>query len=138
IVPKSETSDVTGVNPEVKTQKPEAQTPVSPIDALGRGGSAGTMLSFITGHEITRFSFKFAKDTAATPAQRDAKLSELRNQLNAAVRENRLMTCGTTKTTTPGVTPNHAYAVLGFDAKTDAVTLWNPHGSSFTPKGPMG
>ncbi len=30
--------------------------------------------------------------------------------------------------------PNHAYAVLDFDEKTDALTLWNPHGTNFTPK----
>ncbi|HEY6167299.1 MAG TPA: hypothetical protein VI454_04615, partial [Verrucomicrobiae bacterium] len=140
IVPKAETSDVTGVNTEVTSQKSETKPlgSLSPIDALARGGSAGTMLAFITGHEITRFSFKFAKDSSTTPAVRETKLADLRKQLTAAVRENRLMTCGTIKPTTPGVTPNHAYAVLGYDPATDAVTLWNPHGSSFTPKGPAG
>ena len=70
--------------------------------------------------------------------EREAKLGDLRRQLSVAVRENRLMTCGTLKTTTPGLTPNHAYAVLGYDAKTDLVKLWNPHGGSFTPKGTSG
>jgi hypothetical protein len=48
------------------------------------------------------------------------------------------MTCGTLKTTTPGLTPNHAYAVLGYETETDTVKLWNPHGGNFTPKGPPG
>jgi hypothetical protein len=48
------------------------------------------------------------------------------------------MTCGTLKTTTPGINPNHAYAVLGFEEKSDCVRLWNPHGDQFTPKGEPG
>lgn len=48
------------------------------------------------------------------------------------------MTCGTLKTTTPGLTPNHAYAVLSYDRDADSVRLWNPHGGSFTPKGEQG
>ncbi len=118
--------------------RPADQRAGSPMDVLARGGSAGTMLAFITGHEIERFSFRFSKDAGTKPADREAKLIDLRRQLAVAVRENRLMTCGTLKTTTPGLTPGHAYAVLGYDAKTDLVKLWNPHGGSFTPKGPTG
>jgi hypothetical protein len=110
----------------------------SPIDALARGGSAGTMLAFTTGHAIVRFSFKFAKDPALSASEREVKLGELRRQLAAAANEKRLMTCGTLKTTTPGLTPNHAYAVLEYEAEMDSVKLWNPHGGKFTPKGPTG
>ena len=118
--------------------RPPNQRAGSPIDALARGGSAGTMLAFITGHEITRFSFKFAKDPGMSANEREAKLVELRRQLTAAAKERRLMTCGTIKTTTPGLNPNHAYAVLGYEQETDSVRLWNPHGGNFTPKGPTG
>jgi hypothetical protein len=110
----------------------------SPVDALARGGSAGTMLAFITGHEITRFSFKFAKEPAVPTSERETKLAELRRLLNATAIEKRLMTCGTLKTTTPGLTPNHAYAVIGYEPETDSVRLWNPHGGNFTPKAPAG
>ena len=96
------------------------------------------MLAFITGHEMVRFSFKFAKDQVTSSTERDAKLVELREKLKAAVVEKRLMTCGTLKTTTPGITPNHAYAVLGFDVASDEVKLWNPHGDDFLPKGEAG
>lgn len=119
-------------------ERPPAERVGSPIDALARGGSAGTMLAYITGHEITRFSFKFAKDATVKAPEREAKIADLRNQLTVAARQNRLMTCGTIKPTTPGITPNHAYAVLGFDAKADAVKLWNPYGSTFKPKGEPG
>lgn len=118
--------------------KPEAERSSSPIDAIARGGSAGTMLSFITGHDITRFTFKFAKDSAVTESEREAKLSDLRKQLASATSQKRLMTCGTIKPTTPGITPNHAYAVLGYDEKSDKVKLWNPHGGTFKPKGAEG
>jgi hypothetical protein len=120
-----------------ESRSPEQRTG-SPIDALARGGSAGTMLAFITGHEITRFSFKFAKDPAVSASEGETKLAELRGLLKAAAKEKRLMTCGTLKTTTPGLTPNHAYAVLDYEPETDSVKLWNPHGGKFTPKGPAG
>jgi hypothetical protein len=107
-----------------------------PLDAE-RGGSAGTMLAYITGHEITRFSFKFAKEPSS-PDDFAAKLADLRRQLTEATQQNRLMTCGTIRPTTPGLTPNHAYAVLGYDAASDSVRLWNPHGQNFQPKGAPG
>jgi hypothetical protein len=42
--------------------KPEAERAGSPIDALARGGSAGTILAYITGNEIKRYTCSFAKD----------------------------------------------------------------------------
>ena len=118
--------------------RPEAQRTASALDAIAKGGSAGTMLSFITGHPITRFSCKFAKDEKLTAADRESKLIELRDLLSLAQQEGRLMTCGTVLTTTPGMTPHHAYAVLGYDAASDQIKLWNPHGDAFKPKGGTG
>jgi hypothetical protein len=109
----------------------------SVIDSIGKGGSAGTMLARLTGHKITRFGCSAARK-AATPAERETQLQALRKQLVATMQGHRLATCGTQKTTTPGITPNHAYAVLGYDEKTDALQLWNPHGDSFKPKGAEG
>jgi hypothetical protein len=119
------------------TPSPAAAT-LPPLDLASRGGSAGTMLSVLTGNRIVRFSCRFAKDATTTAEERAGKLEELRAMLVAAVKERRLITCGTIRTTTPGITPNHAYAVLGYDLQTDAVRLWNPHGDGFTPKGPAG
>ena len=45
------------------------------------------------------------------------------------------MTCGTTTTKIPGMTPNHAYAVLGYDESRDLIRCWNPHGDTTTVKG---
>jgi len=36
------------------------------------------------------------------------------------------------------VSPGHAYAVLGFDASTGLVHLWNPWGNDFQPQGEPG
>lgn len=33
---------------------------------------------------------------------------------------------------------DHVYAIMGFDSRTDTVTLWNPWGTDFTPNGPSG
>ncbi|WP_020471966.1 C2 family cysteine protease [Zavarzinella formosa] len=126
------------VGEALNQSKPAEKRDGSTLDTLTRGGSAGTMLSFITGHEIIRFSCKFAKEEKTTTEEHEAKLKELRKLLAAAQSEKRLMTCGTTKPTTPGLTPNHAYAVLGYDEKTDAIRVWNPHGGAFTPKGKFG
>jgi hypothetical protein len=38
----------------------------------------------------------------------------------------------------PGFVYGHAYGVLGYDRGDDHVTLWNPWGDTFTPKGPPG
>ena len=118
--------------------KPAEQRAGSPMDVLAKGGSAGTMLEFITGHEIRRISFAFAKDAKLTEAARAAQIAELVAQMESAQRDRRLMTCGTLKVTTPGLTPNHAYAVLGYDATTRMVRLWNPHGDAFAPQGEPG
>ncbi len=108
------------------------------LDEIAGGGSAGTMLGFITGHNIERFSFKFAKDERLAPQARAARLAELRARLSRAVRARHLMTVGTLKPTTPGIRGNHAYAALHYDAATDQVRVWDPHGDNFKPKGEPG
>jgi hypothetical protein len=119
-------------------EKPLELRTHSPIDAMARGGSAGTMLSFITGHKIQRFSFVFAKQEDLTDEQRLQILDALRAYLREAVDQHQSMTCGTEKTTTPGLNSNHAYAVLTYEQTSDCVTLWNPHGGQFSPKHPAG
>ena len=42
-------------------------------------------------------------------------------------------------TNPPGPLPmNHAYAVLGYNSEDRQLTIWNPWGDDFTPKGPSG
>lgn len=109
---------------------------VSFIDLLGKGGSAGTMVEVVTGHQIVRFACKQVRD-AKTPEEREAKLAEARALLSSAFAEKRLVTCGTgAGVKVPNLNGNHAYAVIGYDPKADQIALWNPHGQSFTPKAP--
>lgn len=68
-----------------------------------------------------------------------SSLAALRRDLEAAQREHLLVQAGSPKhTTVPGLTAEHAYAVLSFDEDKDVVRLWNPHGNDFAPKGPDG
>lgn len=117
-----------------------AGEPASLIDLLAKGGSAGSTIELVTGHPIERFSCQFAKDEKLPAKETGAKLDDMRKKLTAAFAEKRLVTCGTASggTKVPNVNGNHAYAVVGFDAKTDEIALWNPHGQSFTPKGKSG
>ena len=65
------------------------------------------------------------------------QLVALRNDLVTALRDHRLVKAGTPAgKKTPGITPVHAYAILGYNKETDLVHIWNPHGNDFTPKGP--
>jgi hypothetical protein len=38
----------------------------------------------------------------------------------------------------PGISHGHCYAVVGYDPSSDIITIWNPHGETFTPKGEPG
>ncbi len=122
----------------VEKAKADGMGNASLIDLLAKGGSAGTTIELVTGNPIVRFSCKYAKEEGLTEKERAAKLDELRKLLTSAFDEKRLVTCGTASgVTTPGVngtTPTPS----GYDAKTDEIALWNPHGQTFTPKGAPG
>ncbi len=120
---------------ELRAEKDRVTTP---LDAIARGGSAGTMLAFITGNEMERFTLKWAKDDKTTTEEAAAKLKELRAKLRAAFAEHRCVTTGTLKPTLPGLLGGHAYGVIGYDETTDEIRTWDPHGDGFTPKGEPG
>jgi hypothetical protein len=105
------------------------------LDAIAKGGNEGKIMSYLTGHKVSRFSFKFVNDPGATGEVREIKMAELRQKLADAAAQRALMVCGTQATMTPGLTPYHAYALMDYHARTDKVDLWNPHGNDFTPKG---
>jgi hypothetical protein len=115
--------------------RPEKERVTTPLDAIARGGSAGTMLAFLTGNPMERFSLKWAKDEKTSPEESATRLRELREKLLAAIAARRCITTGTAKPTLPGLRGNHAFAVIGFSESTDEVRIWDPHGDAFTPKG---
>ncbi|MFT3787841.1 MAG: C2 family cysteine protease [Tepidisphaeraceae bacterium] len=111
----------------------------TPLATASRGGSAGTQLQVLTGHAIQRFSCKPFRDGSVDAAQQSTLLGDLRILITETRAAHRLIVCGTgANVKVPGVTSNHAYAVLDYDPKADAVTLWNPHANDFTPKGEAG
>ncbi len=120
---------------ELRAEKDRATTP---LDAIARGGSAGTMLAFITGNEMERFTLKWAKDAKTKPEESESKLGELRSKLIAAFAEHRCVTTGTLQPLLPGLRGGHAYGVIGYQASTDEIRVWDPHGDSFQPKGAPG
>jgi hypothetical protein len=63
----------------------------------------------------------------------------VRQALRAAQQEQRLVKAGTPEIKeTPGISPGHDYAILGYDGDTDLVHVWNPHSNNFTPEGSEG
>ncbi len=104
-----------------------------------RGGNTARAGSALTGHKFTgvRLIANYQKevpDTDLVPI-----LDRLRKELPVALAEHRLVLASTPNKGTPkSITPNHAYAIFGFDATTDRITLWNPHGDTFTLKGDEG
>lgn len=67
----------------------------------------------------------------------DAKTARIRKAL-IRMDEKRLMAEVFAKKASGHIAGNHCYAIFGFNADTDMVTVWNPWGDNFTPKGPDG
>ncbi|OWK37920.1 C2 family cysteine protease [Fimbriiglobus ruber] len=120
---------------------PEKERPVTSLDLLTKGGSAGTMLAAVTGNAIERFPLTAFKGDQSTEEERKKLLNDLRGKLEKAFAEKRCVTTGTgakVDVKTPNIHFNHAYAVIGYDRATDRVLVWNPHGQTFKPKGAEG
>lgn len=124
---------------------PKKYTAQTASDALA-GGSTATVIKLLTGHQTTRIALHKRVRANATPqpaAENVAPPAELAVKVRAALLEageaRRLMTCSTnTAKHPPGIVGKHAYAILGYDAERDVVTVWNPHGNSRTVKGEPG
>jgi hypothetical protein len=101
-------------------------------DAIAHGGKPGAVINLLDGHQAIAYVLN---DEHRRSPQFAAKL---RQNLDAAQREHRLMEATTPADTQlpPGINSKHAYAILGYDGDTDMVRVWNPHGNNFTPKGP--
>jgi len=60
------------------------------IDAIAKGGDAGKIMSYLTGHKVSSFSFKFNGDPATPVERRAAKLAELRRNWPRPPQQKRL------------------------------------------------
>ncbi|WP_395751957.1 hypothetical protein [Prosthecobacter sp.] len=123
---------------KMRMKSDDAEHPTE-LSVVTRGGSAGTMLSILTGHEIERASCSPFRDPKTTEEEKKELLAKIRSQMNATQAAGRLICGGTLRGKTadghrpPGVRGPHAYAVLHYDTKADVVTLWDPHGDDFKP-----
>jgi len=129
-------------------QNPQKHTADTASDALA-GGSTATVLRMLTGKTTERLAFHKRVPTSKTPPATppeavpadtaDALAEKAHAALAAAFAERRLVTCSTnTAKHPPGIAGKHAYAVLGYDAAAQVVTVWNPHGRSRKPDGEPG
>jgi len=99
-----------------------------PIDVMGYGGSIRTTFEAMSGHPVKSYRLGNSRGANVT-------IDELRTAIQEALGAHRLIGASTpTKVEVPGINGNHAYAVLGFDAKTDEIQVWNPHVNRFKPK----
>ncbi len=118
--------------------RPEDKRQLSDTDAIARGGSIGTSIEVLTGHRAESIRLSGEK-TPRSPEDQAAFVSSIRTRITEALAAKRLIGAGTDKEPgVPGISPNHAYAVLSYNKDTDTVHLWNPHGNSFRPKGAPG
>lgn len=131
---------------------PQKYATATATDAIAKGGSSAATLRLLTGHQTARIALKKrprskTKDAEGKPvalppvAAADPALlaDKVRAEVGAALAKGLLVTCGTgTEPQPPGINGKHAYAVLGFAREADTLTLWNPHGNTFRPKGAEG
>ncbi|CAG0950059.1 hypothetical protein PHYC_00150 [Phycisphaerales bacterium] len=129
---------------------PERYAMESATDAIAKGGSSATVIRMLTGHETERIQLrrrvkvggdgKPAVYELRPAGEADALAAQVREKVPAALAARRLVTAGspTEVPLPPGINGKHAYAILSFDAEKDALTMWNPHGNTFRPKGDSG
>ena len=88
------------------------------------GGSMPRMMEHWTGH-VSR----------TVRLEGKAPIDEVRSAITEALERRALIGLGTGKEPAGKIPPNHAYAVFGFDAATDTLSVWNPWNNDFTPEG---
>ena len=104
------------------------------LDAISKGGDEEPILSYITAHRVAVFLLHSERANASP----EARIAQLRAKVAFASSNNLLMVANSVNPSAPGLTPNHAYALLDYDSGSDAIKLWNPHGNNFEPQGRPG
>ena len=112
------------------------------LDSINRGGNACRVITFLTGHTARHIHIRPIGAKAFPPDLRrhPGLVAHVRNIIREAVAQKHLLVAGTTARGKfpPGIGHPHDYAVVDYHAESDTVTLWNPQGSKFEPKGPAG
>ena len=98
-----------------------------PLETLNFGAS-GPIISLLTGHE-----------SKSLMLNKVANNDEVHQLLVDVTKKKRLVCVGKDdKKAPPGIVNNHLYAVLGYDAQARRVSIFNPWGNNFKPKGNPG
>ncbi len=112
------------------------------LDAISRGGSAGSAISIITGHAAKTVYIRSHKGKGRAPTSR--RLSALRrrfhNLLSRSIGAGAL-TCAATPTRgrlPKKIANHHVFAILGYDRQRRIVHMWNPWANDFEPQGRPG
>ena len=111
---------------EAKRVAPASSTvPVETLDS----GDPGVIISLMTGHHAESLRLGKAADA-----------NQVHNLLTEMAKGKRLMcaSANNKEKPPPGMVNRHIYAILGYDAKKRQLTIFNPWGNSFNPKGPPG
>jgi hypothetical protein len=116
--------------------KDPAKKTAEPTDAMASGGSTATVMTLYSGHKPKAIKLRDSRQAAA-------RLQELRRELPATLAHGRMASLemgdpAPDLAKVPGVGYRHAYAIMEFDPKSDQLTVWNPWGQHFQPKGPEG
>lgn len=137
---------------------PDRYANESATDAIAKGGSTATVIRELTGHSTERITLKKRYRQAGMeqydvnkrllppppgtrvvmqPAEDLAKLAaKVRQKVPGALKAGRIVATGTgEEKQPPGISGKHAYAVLAYDEAKDVLTLWNPHGNTYSVRG---
>jgi hypothetical protein len=110
------------------------------LDAIAHGGFPSEAIEVMCGTRAKTVTLRKGKGTQPPPAAELPRLqSELHMLFSAALPRRFLCCCDiSTGKYPPGIVTDHCYAVLGYDPQTQQVTVMNPWGNHFEPKGPPG
>lgn len=109
------------------------------LDAISHGGAVDPVMQVLTAKKAESISLTKAHGHGGANPEVRVLASRVHGLLTAALSQGHLVGCATGKTkTAPGVVTDHAYSILGYDARSGAVHVWNPWGNKFTPKGDPG
>lgn len=120
-----------------KIVKSVAKKTAEATDAMASGGDTGMVIHLYCGHPAQRIGLRDRVKKTET-------LAELKRELPRALAQNHLV--GLTMNAkppqgghkVPGLGYNHSYSILDYNPGDEIVTIWNPWGSDFKPKGPDG
>jgi hypothetical protein len=118
------------------TSKDPAKRTAEPTDAIAAGGSTATVMTLYSGHKAKSIKLR-------DPRQAGVRMKELRHGLVTTLSHGRMASVEMdnpepNSQKIPGIGYHHAYAIMDFDSKSDRITVWNPWGNHFAPKGDEG